>query len=59
MGMIFLLERETGEPLYPIEERPVPQAGVPEETLSPTQPVYNCSSYRLLLKESTRLLFQI
>ncbi|MEE3332194.1 MAG: pyrroloquinoline quinone-dependent dehydrogenase, partial [Myxococcota bacterium] len=38
MGMIFLLDRETGQPLYPIEERPVPQAGVPEETLSPTQP---------------------
>jgi len=39
MGHIFLLNRETGLPLYPVEERPVPQAGaVPEETLSPTQP---------------------
>ena len=39
MGMIFLLDRETGEPLYPVEERPVPQTGaVPEENLSPTQP---------------------
>lgn len=38
MGMIFLLDRETGEPLYPVEERPVPQGGVPGETLSPTQP---------------------
>lgn len=38
MGHIFLLNRETGEPLYPIEERPVPQGGVPEERLSPTQP---------------------
>jgi quinoprotein glucose dehydrogenase len=38
MGMIFLLDRETGEPLYPVEERPVPQNGVPGETLSPTQP---------------------
>jgi quinoprotein glucose dehydrogenase len=38
MGMIFLLDRETGEPLYPIEERPVPQGGVPGEQLSPTQP---------------------
>jgi quinoprotein glucose dehydrogenase len=38
MGHIFLLDRETGEPLYPVEERPVPQRGVPGETLSPTQP---------------------
>jgi quinoprotein glucose dehydrogenase len=38
MGHVFLLDRETGEPLYPVEERPVPQGGVPEENLSPTQP---------------------
>ncbi|MEM7411275.1 MAG: pyrroloquinoline quinone-dependent dehydrogenase [Myxococcota bacterium] len=38
MGHLFLLDRETGEPLYPVEERPVPQAGVPEETLAATQP---------------------
>ena len=38
MGHLFLLDRETGEPLYPVEERPVPQGGVPGETLSPTQP---------------------
>ena len=38
MGHVFLLDRETGEPLYPVEERPVPQGGVPEEQLSPTQP---------------------
>jgi quinoprotein glucose dehydrogenase len=38
MGHIFLLDRETGVPLYPVEERPVPQNGVPGETLSPTQP---------------------
>ena len=38
MGHIFLLDRITGEPLYPVEERPVPQGGVPGEQLSPTQP---------------------
>jgi quinoprotein glucose dehydrogenase len=38
MGHIFLLHRETGEPLHPVEERPVPQAGAPGEVLSPTQP---------------------
>ena len=39
MGHIFLLDRETGAPLYPVEERRVPQGGaVPGESLSPTQP---------------------
>jgi quinoprotein glucose dehydrogenase len=39
MGHLFLLDRRTGEPLFPVEERPVPQQGVvPGETLSPTQP---------------------
>jgi quinoprotein glucose dehydrogenase len=38
MGHVFLLDRRTGAPLYPVEERPVPQGGVPEEELSPTQP---------------------
>lgn len=37
-GHIFLLDRESGEPLYPVEERPVPQNGVPGETLAATQP---------------------
>lgn len=39
VGHIFILDRRTGKPLSPVEERPVPQAGaVPEEKLSPTQP---------------------
>jgi quinoprotein glucose dehydrogenase len=38
MGFLFLLDRETGAPLYPVEERPVAHDGVPGETLSPTQP---------------------
>jgi len=39
MSLLFIFNRETGEPLWPIEERPVPQWGkVPEEYLSPTQP---------------------
>jgi len=37
-GMIYIFHRETGEPYFPIEERPVPQDGVPGEVLSPTQP---------------------
>jgi quinoprotein glucose dehydrogenase len=38
-GHLFVLNRETGKPLFPVEERPVPQSGaVPGEYLSPTQP---------------------
>ncbi len=38
MGMVFVFNRINGEPVYPIEERPVPQGGVEGEHLSPTQP---------------------
>ncbi len=37
-GLLFIFHRETGKPFFPIEERPVPQDGVPGEVLSPTQP---------------------
>jgi len=37
-GMVFVFNRETGEPLFPIEERPVPQSDVPGEHSWPTQP---------------------
>lgn len=37
-GFLFLFDRETGEPLFEIEERAVPQGGVAGEALSPTQP---------------------
>jgi quinoprotein glucose dehydrogenase len=38
MGFLFLLHRETGEPIFPVEERPVPQSDVPGEESWPTQP---------------------
>jgi quinoprotein glucose dehydrogenase len=38
MGLLFVLDRETGEPLFPVEERPVPQGAAPGERTSPTQP---------------------
>jgi quinoprotein glucose dehydrogenase len=38
MGDIYVLDRRTGEPLTPVEERPVPASPLPDETLSPTQP---------------------
>ena len=37
-GWAYVLDRETGDPVWPIEERPVPQSDVPGEQLSPTQP---------------------
>jgi quinoprotein glucose dehydrogenase len=39
MGFIFILDRVTGNPLFPVEERPVPQSSVPGEATWPTQPV--------------------
>ena len=38
MGHVFILHRETGEPLYPVEERPVPQTDILAEYTAPTQP---------------------
>ena len=37
-GFTFVFDRVTGEPVWPIEERPVPQSTVPGEQSSPTQP---------------------
>jgi quinoprotein glucose dehydrogenase len=38
MGNLFVLDRATGKPLFPVEERPVPKSDVPGEETSPTQP---------------------
>ena len=35
---LFILNRETGEPIFGVEERPVPQSDIPGEASSPTQP---------------------
>ena len=37
-GFLFVLDRLTGKPLYPVIERPVPQSDVPGERTAPTQP---------------------
>src|SRR6185503_18842140 len=36
-GLMFILNRETGEPVFGVEERPVPKGDVPDEWYSPTQ----------------------
>ncbi len=38
LGKVFVLNRLTGEPVFGVEERPVPQSNVPGEFTSPTQP---------------------
>ncbi len=37
-GLLFTVNRDTGKPVIPVEERPVPQGAAPGEALSPTQP---------------------
>jgi quinoprotein glucose dehydrogenase len=37
-GFLYVFERVTGKPLWPIEERPVPKSELPGEVSSPTQP---------------------
>jgi quinoprotein glucose dehydrogenase len=37
-GFLFVLDRVTGKPLWPIEERPVPKSEMPDEQSWPTQP---------------------
>jgi quinoprotein glucose dehydrogenase len=43
MGHVFVLDRLTGKPLVPVEERPVPQTDVPGEETWPTQPFSSIS----------------
>lgn len=38
MGFVFILDRLTGKPLFPVEERRVPESNVPGEAAWPTQP---------------------
>src|SRR5881397_615459 len=38
-GYLYVFDRITGQPVWPIEEKPVPQTDVPGEKTSPTQPI--------------------
>ena len=38
-GLLYVLNRDTGVPVFPVEERPVPASDVPGEQASPTQPI--------------------
>jgi quinoprotein glucose dehydrogenase len=37
-GFLYVLNRDTGVPIFPVEERPVPKSDIPGELASPTQP---------------------
>jgi len=39
MGLVFVLDRQTGQPVFPVKERPVPRSTVVSEPTSPTQPI--------------------
>jgi len=43
-GQLFVLHRETGAPLFPVEERAVPPSTIPGEEASPTQPFTTITS---------------
>ena len=38
-GHVFVLDRDTGEPFLPVREMPIPASDIPDEILSPTQPI--------------------
>src|SRR5207344_2018094 len=38
-SLLYVFDRATGKPIWPIEEKPVPQGDVPGEKYSPTQPM--------------------
>ncbi|MEQ8508779.1 MAG: pyrroloquinoline quinone-dependent dehydrogenase [Rhodospirillaceae bacterium] len=39
MGWLFTFDRDTGEPIWPLEEMPAPETNVPEDEAAPTQPI--------------------
>ncbi len=47
MGFVYVLDRETGMPLFPVEERAVPLSTVPGEKTAPTQPFPTLAAFRL------------
>ena len=47
MGFVYVLDRETGAPLFPVEERPAPASTVPGEIASATQPWPSLAAFRV------------
>ena len=53
-GFVFVFDRVTGEPVWPIEERPVPKSDVPGEQAWPTQPFSTLPPTRAAGREARR-----
>ena len=47
MGFVYVLDRETGKPLFPVEERAAPTSTVAGEVASPTQPWPTLAAFRV------------
>ena len=47
MGFVYVLDRETGKPLFPVEERAAPTSSVAGEVASPTQPWPTLAAFRV------------
>lgn len=53
MGYIFVLNRLTGKPIFPVRETPVPGGGVQASQIAPTQPIPVLPEHPLQLKKLT------
>lgn len=58
-GFVFVLDRDTGKPIWPVEERAVPQGGAEGEELSPTQPFPTHVPALMPQRFSTADIFQL
>ena len=47
MGFVYVLDRDTGKPLFPVEERAVPASAVAGEVAAPTQPFPTLDAFRV------------
>jgi quinoprotein glucose dehydrogenase len=51
-GFVYVLDRQTGKPIWPVEERKVPKSDIPGEWTSPTQPHSSLSFDRQGISEN-------
>jgi quinoprotein glucose dehydrogenase len=54
MGFVFVLDRATGRPIFPVVERPAPAGDIPGEQASPTQPIPSAPARRCIAGDSFR-----
>jgi len=47
MGFVFVFDRVSGEPIFPIHDLPVPPSSIPGEKASPTQPITDIEPFAL------------